>query len=73
LTFHRQPRDRKQDVADDIRDWVRVLLSDPKAELATLERLSLPNLVSLSVAIDKAGEAWMSGLVHDVMSSKRDT
>jgi len=68
MTFHRQPRDRKQDVADDIRDWVRVLLGDPKAELPTLERLSLSDLTSLAIALDKAGEQWMATLVHDVMS-----
>jgi hypothetical protein len=72
MTFHRQPHDRKQDVADDIRDWVRVLLGDPKAELTTLERLSLPDLTLLWIAIDQAGEAWMSELVHDVMSDKGD-
>jgi hypothetical protein len=65
--------DRKQDAADDIRDWVRVLLHKPKARLTTLELLSLADLTLLAVAIDMAGEAWMSRLVHDVMSGKEDT
>lgn len=72
MIFHRQPHDRKSDVADDIRDWVRVLLGDPKAELLTLERLSLSDLTSLVIALDKAGEQWMSTLLHDAMSGKED-
>lgn len=70
MTPHPPLYDRKQDAADDIRDWVRVLLHEPTAELETLERLSLSDLTSLSIAIDKAGASWMSALVHHVMSDK---
>jgi len=73
MTFHRQPRDRRQDVIDDIHDWVRVLLDDPKVKLTMLGRLPLADLMRLSIALDTAGEAWMSTRVHKAMSDKRVT
>jgi antitoxin component HigA of HigAB toxin-antitoxin module len=64
---HWQPKDRKQDIANDIRDWARVLLHDPAAELTTLERLSISDLTALAIALDTAGEKWMSAVVSEAM------
>ena len=51
-----------------IREWVQVLLRDPKAAgLPTLERLSPADLAALAVAIDIAGAEWMSTLVHEAL------
>jgi hypothetical protein len=47
---HWNPKDRKVDMADDIREWVQ-RVSDPTASLATLERLSRLDLTVLMLAI----------------------
>ena len=53
MPSHWQPRDRKEDIADEIREWIR-RTSDPGAELATLERLSALDLTVLMLAIRHA-------------------
>jgi hypothetical protein len=73
VTAKRQLYDNKRDAADDIRDWVQVLLHDTKVKLPTLEQMSLPDLTSLSIAIDAAGAAWMSELVHDALTDEGET
>ena len=47
---HWQPEDRKEDIADDIRDWVHKV-SDPHAKLETLTQMSKIDLVVLMLAI----------------------
>jgi hypothetical protein len=58
MTPHWQPKERKEDMAEDIREWVR-RTSEPTAELKTLRRLSRHDLTTLMLAVhdaDKRGK-----------------
>lgn len=56
MPFHHQPTDRKQDMADDVREWVQKTNCDPKATLPTLVRLSRKDLTDLMLAVHRAEE-----------------
>ena len=55
MTFHRQPHDNKEYMAEDIRAWVQRVV-DPEAKLASLERLTALDLTVLMLAAHKAEE-----------------
>lgn len=57
---HWQPKDRKEDMADDIRDWVR-RTSDDSAGLPSLERMTYSDLTDLMLAVHRADK----GEVHE--------
>ena len=59
MAFHRQPHDRKENMADDIRDWVKRINKDSMADLPTLSKLSARDLTDLMLAVHKANEAGM--------------
>lgn len=53
MTFHRQPRDNKENMAEDIRAWVQRTV-DAEAKLASLERMTTFDLTILMLAAHKA-------------------
>ena len=55
MTSHWQPRDNKENMAEDIRAWVQRTV-DPEAKLASLGRLSVSDLTTLMLAAHKADE-----------------
>lgn len=58
---HWQPKDRKEDMADDIRAWVQ-RTSDAAAQLPTLTRISTADLAALMLAVHRVDDEQTGNL-----------
>jgi len=55
---HWQPKDRKEDMANDILEWARRVSGDDKLELPTLTNMSYRDLSNFMLAVRQAEIAY---------------